>query len=543
MKIKLCFYTFFVASVLAFTISSYLSAQETDEIGDPIEVQSGGVAYIPSDEELVSLLTAVPNPNAVVSPLIQTKWHQGDPFNSMLPMNGNVRPVTGCGIIAAIQIMKYHNHPVRGNGLSEQYTIRTGIQEPVNLNVIYDWNNMLNTYRRDRRYGTEQQRNAVAILAYHVGVAWKRDFIGMRYSSRNLPLVLTAYFGYDRSIQLHTRVYYDDAVWESMIRQQLDAGLPVLYRGYHPGSDHSFVVDGYDNIGRFHINWGWGGRSDGWYSLNNLNPGGGNRSWFNDQYIITNIKPDAGGVSAGIEMALIGFSADRVSVPQNILFTINARVRNLSIFDNFSGGQLGAALVDNNGRIAEVIGTRNISVRAGYQLASTITCTVPQTVSPGQYRLMTVIKPTNGEWRVITKSAIGNGIPNTINLTVTAGEEMGGGYGLALENFSPEKTSVLQNEQFTVSVRPRNRGVDTFNGQLGAALVDNNGNIAAVIGSRNIGLRAGNQLTSTITCRVPNTVSPGQYHLRIVARPTGGEWRIATMSLEGIPTSIDFTVR
>jgi hypothetical protein len=385
------------------------------------EVDIGDTSYIPSDDELASLLTTITNPNAVVGPLIQTKWHQGSPFNNMLPMNGNSRPLTGCGVLAAIQIMKFHNHPIRGSGQTEQYSIRIGIQEPVNINIAYDWSNMLNSYRSDGRNSNELQRNAVATLAYHVGVAWKRDFIGRSYRSRDLPIVLTTYFGYDRSIQLIERVFYDDTAWEALIKQQLDLGLPVYYRGYHPGSDHSFIVDGYDSTGRFHINWGWGGSRDGWYFLNNLNPRG-NRSWYNDHHIIINIKPDAGGTSATNEMA--------------------------------------------------------------------------------------------------------------------------SGYGIVIENFSPEKTSVLRNERFSLTLRPRNRGGNPFSGQVGAALIDNNGNIVAVIGTRNISLRVGNQLTTTFNCTVPNTVRPGQYNLRIVVRPNENEnWRIVTLSLDGVPNSIEFNVR
>ena len=42
---------------------------------------------------------------------------------------------------------------------------------------------------------------------------------------------------------------------------------------------------------------------------------------------------------------------------------------------------------------------------------------------------------------------------------------------------------------------------------------------------------------------IPNNITPGRYQLRIVIRQMGGEWRIATLSHNNTPTSIDFTVR
>ncbi|MDR0291166.1 MAG: hypothetical protein LBI06_09540, partial [Treponema sp.] len=115
-----------------------------------------------------------------------------------------------------------------------------------------------------------------------------------------------------------------------------------------------------------------------------------------------------------------------------------------------------------------------------------------------------------------------------------------------LLGLTASKTTVSRNEQFDVGYRYINVGTDAFNGQTGAALVDNNNNIVAVLRSWNtsnyvVGARNSNPVN--ITCTVPNTVTPGRYRLRMVVRPTGGEWRIATISVEGSPTSIDFTVR
>ena len=536
MKIKTGLIVFFITFILIFSSIGYLFAQEAGDNRDDSPQEGAGVSFIPGDDELASI-TTTQNPHAVVGPLIQSKWHQGSPFNSGYPLVNGRRAIAGCGPVAIAQLLYYHKHPALGRGTRTGTfrTSRVGNITSLNYDVSFDWNNMLNTYRSDGRDSSEQQRNAVGRLFYYVAASYP-------YYQE-----LINHFSYDRSLQRPQRVFYNDAEWEAMIRQQLDAGLPVYYWGNDPESDHAFIVDGYDSQGRFHINWGWGGRHDGWYSLNNFNPGNRNRSWYNNQRIMINLKPDAGGAPATWEMALTNFSAEKSSVRQNELFTVTTRIRNLSTFSNFPGGQIGIALADNNNRIIEVIGIRNRAALNPQSLAGAvdINCFIPETVRPGQYRLMTVIRPEGGNWIVITRSAVGNGIPNVIPLTVTAGEANSGGYGMALTAFTVSKTAVSHIEPFTVSATFRNVGIEAFpGGQLGAALIDNNGRIVEVIGTLNR-----NSLNSgaasnpmVINCFVPETVRQGQYRLRIVVRPANGQWRVATLSNDGVSSVINIQV-
>ena len=55
-----------------------------------------------------------------------------------------------------------------------------------------------------------------------------------------------------------------------MVYDELKAGHPVLYIGKSESMRHSFVVDGYDGDGLFHVNWGWSGLYNGYYSLSTL---------------------------------------------------------------------------------------------------------------------------------------------------------------------------------------------------------------------------------------------------------------------------------
>jgi len=474
----------------------------------------------------------------IVGPLLKTHWTQGDPYNSMLPMvdGGKRHASAGCMPVAMAQIMRYHKHPKRGNGQSKPYTTKIlGIEIPsVNFEIDYDWDNMLDKYTSN---ATERQRNAVATLMYHVGVSMNTEYKDNASSGKGTGVgELATFFGYDKGTLYLLRKYYDDAAWEAIIKEQLDLGLPIWADvGGEKGGAHSIVIDGYDNKGKFHINWGWGGNRDGYYSIAKLALETETKDFCKE--IRINIMPDKGGV-ARYAMALDTFTVAKTAVTQNEPFTVAAKINKQSVspFD----GQMGAALADSKGNIAAVVGFANF-------WSKSINCFVPDSVKAGQYSLRIVTRPTGGEWSVVTLYNRTNGITNAINITVS--EERGakgGGYGLALRAISSDKATVSINEQFTVTSLLRNLGADfSGGGQTGVALVDNNGNIVSVIGSRNEQEIGGGIRTAPLNCKVPDTVPAGQYNLRTLAKAKGKDvWRIVTWTVDGnVTTAIPIEVR
>ena len=65
---------------------------------------------------------------------------------------------------------------------------------------------------------------------------------------------------------------FGDAAWDISLRWKLAQGIPIYYSGSGQNGGHAFVLDGYDNEGRFHVNWGWGGSFDGYFETLSLNP-------------------------------------------------------------------------------------------------------------------------------------------------------------------------------------------------------------------------------------------------------------------------------
>jgi hypothetical protein len=77
----------------------------------------------------------------------------------------------------------------------------------------------------------------------------------------------------------------------------------VHYNGVENYDGHSFVCDGYDGYGMFHINWGWSGENDGYYVLSVLNPyyddalGRATRLGFcRNQSAVVGIQPPSEGI-------------------------------------------------------------------------------------------------------------------------------------------------------------------------------------------------------------------------------------------------------
>jgi len=482
--------------------------------------------------------------------LLQTKWNQSSPYNDMFPYipehskanSRNGRLVTDCGTTAATQIIAYHRHPNRATGQSSILGPHGIEMQQVNFeNYPFDWANIRNTYTAADS-GTVHG-NAVAQLNYIYGMA--------RGNGGGFSKILIDNFGYDKSFQTHYRRFYNDIEWENLIRKQLDAGLPVFYYGNYPtdaaSSDgyHAFVVDGYDNSGKFHANWGWGGGHDGWYFINDFDPEAP-ASTYAGEYIYINIKPNTGSTGSN-EFGLDAFSADKTDIQQNELFKVSFTLRSFG-FTHLS--HLGMALVDSNGNITQVIGTRNYNfeMSPGTRTSEnlTIDCFAPETVNPGQYRVMAVARPTDGDWKIVTRSAIRNDVPSAVNINVTENANSGG-YGMGLTKFSPSKTSATVNEQFQVEYGIRNMSNEPVSGVYrGIALVDNSGNFTVIgsFGNTSVWNPGSSNNNLTINCTVPPDTQTGSYQLRVVIRTTdNNEWRFATLSNDGVPTSIDFTVQ
>ena len=226
----------------------------------------------------------------VVEPLMTTQWNQSPYYNNRCPVNpsNNRHAVTGCVATAMAQVMKYWNHPAVGHG-SNSYNLNPFGHISCSFDTAYQWNNMPD---RLNRFSSETQVFAVAQLMFHVGVSVNMGYSTsssgahvLSYGSASYPSAenaLKQYFRYNPMLHGVSKNQYSDAEWDALIKDEIDHHRPVLYSGFDPDGGHAFVIDGYSGnfntyTGNrfFHVNWGWGGSYDGYYTLDSLCPGAG----------------------------------------------------------------------------------------------------------------------------------------------------------------------------------------------------------------------------------------------------------------------------
>lgn len=220
-----------------------------------------------------------------VAPLVSTNWDQGWPYNELCPEDpqgpgGHV--YAGCVATAMGMVMKYWNHPETGVGSNSYYAPGYGYQSANFGATTYLWDEMPNS--------VGSSNIPVATLLYHVGVAVEMGYSpdGSGAQSGDAADALAANFRYPDAA-LHQKDYYTDTQWNDLLTAQIDNASPMYYSGHGSGG-HAFVVDGYDTANYFHFNFGWSGSYNGYYYVNNINPGG---SYFSQsQAAILNSIPE-----------------------------------------------------------------------------------------------------------------------------------------------------------------------------------------------------------------------------------------------------------
>lgn len=263
-----------------------------------------------------------------IAPMLQTRWDQGEPYYNQCPLVGTDRAYTGCVATAMAQVMKYWNYPEIGKG-SISYEC-ADISKRLSMNFAlrkFDWENMSDTYLPGQY--TETEADAVAYLMKACGYAVKMEY-GTDSSgalAMNIANGLTKYFGYDPNILYDMRMFYSASEWDRMIYDNLKNVGPILYGGASMlGGGHSFVLDGYDaETGYFHFNWGWSDMSDGYYSLDALNPdalgtGGGNGGGYNfTQDAVFGMQPPTGKPAEARPMTITQHGSLTASVEEGKL--------------------------------------------------------------------------------------------------------------------------------------------------------------------------------------------------------------------------------
>jgi hypothetical protein len=229
-------------------------------------------------------------PTMDVAPLTTTIWDQGQWYNYYCPSAAGGpggKAWAGCVATTMGQVMKYYNFPAKGV-LSHSYTDPTYGNQSANFGTtLYNFSNMGTS-------ATSGSYVEIATLLRHAGVAVDMSYgaDGSGAFSADVPWAMATYFNYDQAtIKYSLKTDYTNTTWVAFLKSELDASRPIYYSGSGPGGGHAWVCDGYrtsDN--KFHMNWGWSGASNGYYTATGTIVAGGYT--FNTNFgVVTGIKP------------------------------------------------------------------------------------------------------------------------------------------------------------------------------------------------------------------------------------------------------------
>lgn len=462
-----------------------------------------------------------------VAPLLgDIKWSQDAPYNEMCPAYDiNTRCATGCVATAMAQVMYYNRWPEKGRG-SNTYSpsILGGMPLTADFgNTTYDWNNMLPTYNSA---SSKVSRDAVALLMLHCGVSVNMEYYSSSGAgSEPVAPALFNYFNYDKGIAYRTRDRYSNAEWESIIRNELDNGRPMVALGRSSAGGHAFVFDGYDENGLVHVNWGWAGMSNGYFRTTALTPamqgiGGANGGYNYDQYLITGIQPPAEDTEADVELVSTeGLVPSKMAINngEKVDFRLCGMIANVGWQD--SDAEFGFMLTDDNGNIIRVVET-GISgmLQKGYQYSMEPFKDITfGNLEPGRYTLALVCRVTGGRgsWSRVRDEYIG--YPNYIYVTVEDGQQKFSYpeyFKLAVDNLDVPETVYSSLMTKTGATIVNNGDVDYF-GEVAISIVDKATKRSVATGDTyKIDLKPG----SSIDVSMVNifNLKPGDYSLTIV---------------------------
>ena len=409
-----------------------------------------------------------------ILPMTTTRWNQNAPFNNDCPEINGERAVTGCVATALAQVMKYHNWPNTGTGsntytpssMSSSLTVDFG-------NTTYNWDEMINSYDGT---ATTAQKNAVATLMYSCGVAVNMDYTSSESSATSFAAAqaMVNYFKYDKGIMFYSRDYYTISDWNTLVYNQLKDYGPVQYSGQSNDGGHSFVCDGYSSDGYFHINWGWGGMSDGYFLLTALNPTsqgiGGSTSGYNfDQDIIGNVKPENGSNSSIVpNFAAQAFEANATNVNLGNSVTFSGPMYSFSLAS--ISGTLGIKLVDQSGTTSYLSGTPFSNMSPEYGVNS-FSVTLPSDLSEGTYTISPAVKSTEGTWYDMPV-AVGATTTKTMSVSNgTASFTTTSAANITVSDIDL-KTDFYVGSQFEITLTVTNNSDQEYLGGLGLVLVN-----------------------------------------------------------------------
>jgi hypothetical protein len=245
-------------------------------------------------------------------------WGPHEPYNNFVPLVDGERCSAGCGPVAMAQVINYHkylsDYSFSNEFVKPDYGVAIG--DPLQPDYIYfeideDASTYgfptfaeLDSYLSDIRElyntgNTIQNDDEYAALSFACGIGLKAEYDSSTGTggSTNVVRTYAKNFGYN-SDSYQRNIFQGN--WEALLINEINNDRVIQYSGSDPDEGgHAFILQGY-SVGPpampcFYVNWGWGHDpdycSDGWYTLDNLNPIFTNYSFTESQKAIIEIEP------------------------------------------------------------------------------------------------------------------------------------------------------------------------------------------------------------------------------------------------------------
>lgn len=478
----------------------------------------------------VRTVYALPAPQRdAIAPLCKTQWNQNAPYNDLTPMLSGQHCMTGCVATAMAQVMKTFEWPAEhGEGFTS-YTWTLG-GETLSYNLAksnLDWPSMLDNYRGE---STAAQKEAVATLMRDCGYATSMQYslTSSGTTANTIPTALYYNFGYDKGVHTLQRAFYTLSEWENIVYTELQNGRPVIFTGVSSSQGgHCFVCDGYSSDRYYHINWGWGGMSDGYFLLSAMTPQqqgiGGSTGGFNNAVnaCVGIGKPVEGSVFYTSILADGNLTTSQTSYNtlQSVDFNAEAFYNPTMQTENV---YLGVKLTDSEGKVSYLPSGRMVKLDT-YEMVNKFNVSSSSFPASGTYTVTAAWRNADtDEWKDVDFTIDASG---ELKLTVADGtltfESVPVEYDVHVDNVKI-LTDLYTNTNFRVSGEIVNSGDSEFLGEVMAAVIDGDDRLVGQTAPFNVDVEGGQTQSLDFVTKFASPVpAAGTYYFCFVT--TQGE--------------------
>ena len=420
--------------------------------------------------------------------LLTALWDQEAPYWNLCKFtrgSTTYQCLTGCPATSASMVMYYWKYPTTQvaampsyNGTLEvSYYSSYSFTYPALSATTFDWANMKDSYSSY----TTAQGNAVATLMRYVGQGEQMMYgteaaggSGIYTSDTQNIVDMFTGFGYDATTcRVVQKSSYNETSWANLIKTEIAEGRPIVFMAVSTsGGGHAFNVDGYDSSSnKYHVNFGWSGDGNSWYSMNSFSYGG--YTFNSGQQAVIGIQPPSGSSTTpvlNVNPTSLSFTGCSTGETYTKTFTVSASDLRGNVTISSNNGTFTVSPTTLTAEQAQAgatvtvtykptsSGTQNGTITVSSSAAESKTVTVTGTatttpkitVNPTSLSLSTTV----GTPVTQTFTVTGTNLSGTVYLTCS-------GTGFSIDKNNITKSAASQGATVTVTYNPTAVGTHT----------------------------------------------------------------------------------